>query len=388
MSGGNILGRWHRASSNRLETTVQAYFDTTDRSQLGVLSEYRHTFDVEFEQHFTSGHRHDLVWGGDFRNTADRTVGSLNISFSPIGLSTNLYGAFVQDDIVLIADRLKVTLGSKLEHNYFSGFALQPNVRLLWELSPKYAVWAAISRASENSSRFDDDIRVNENAFLDANGVVNLESSFGTAHLPPENVLAYELGQRSQVSKNLSFDLALYYNHYSNRHTQEPAPNFVEADPAPSHIVVPTVTRSHISGETHGLELSAKWKVVHYWTLTSSYSLFETHLHAIDSLDVTTAPDTEGSSPRHEFQVRSQLDLRYHFQFDTAAYYVDRLVGPQVPAYTRVDARLGWRGGESWEISGVFQNLLTPRHFEFGSGDLVEATQVGRSARASVTWRF
>jgi iron complex outermembrane recepter protein len=387
-SGGNVLVRWHHVSSARLETTAQAYFDATDRNQLGVLGETRRTIDFEFEQHFASGSRHDLVWGGDFRDTPDHTVGSLNISFNPVSRTTQLYGAFFQDEITLLPDRLKITLGSKLEHNYFSGFAVQPNVRLLWELGPKYAVWSAISRASENSSRFDADIRLNQNAFVGTNGTVNLVSSFGSPGLPPENVVAYELGQRTQVGKHVSLDLALFYNHYTNRHTQEPAAPFLESSPAPLHIVLPTVTMSKISGETHGLELSAKWNVVSHWSVTSSYSFFATHLHAIDSLDVSTAPDTEGSSPRHEFQIHSQLDLRHHFQFDTSAFYVDRLAGPHVPAYTRVDARLGWQGGESWEISGGLQNLLTPRHFEFGSGDLVEATEVGRSAYARVTWKF
>jgi outer membrane receptor for ferrienterochelin and colicin len=95
----------------------------------------------------------DLVWGGDFRDTVDRTVGSLNISFNPIGLSTQLYGAFLQDEVTLIPDHLKITLGSKLEHNYFSGFAVQPNVRLLWEIGPKYTVWSAISIAGRLLAR-------------------------------------------------------------------------------------------------------------------------------------------------------------------------------------------------------------------------------------------
>jgi iron complex outermembrane receptor protein len=315
-------------------------------------------------------------------------VGSLNISFNPVARSTQLYGIFVQDEISLLPDRLKVTLGSKLEHNYFSGFALQPNVRLLWEIGPRYSIWSAISRASESSSRFDSDIRVNQEAFLGPNGTINLVSSFGTPGLPPENVVAYEVGQRTQARKNLSFDIAAFYNHYTNRHTQEPAPPFLETDPAPPHTVLPTVTRSKISGETHGLELSADWKVASYWNLKSSYSFFATHLHAIDSLDTSTALESEGSSPRNEFQIHSELNLHHHIEFDTSAYFVGRLVGPQVPAYTRVDARLAWRGGESWEVSAAAQNLLTPRHFEFGSGDLVEATEVGRSAYARVAWRF
>jgi iron complex outermembrane receptor protein len=260
MTGGNALGRWHHTSSERLDTTVQAYFDRTGRSSPEVLEEFRHTIDLEVEQHYTSGQRQDFVWGGDYRYSADRTAGSLNISFDPASRSTSVYGAFLPDEITLLPDRLRVTLGAKLEHNFYSGFAVQPNFRLLWTLRPHYVIWLAISRAAENSSHFDADIRVNENAFVDANGVTNLVSTFGTHHLPPEDVVAYELGQRGQVGRWLAFDVAMFYNHYTNRHTHEPGVPFFEDNPPPLHLVLPNIIKSNISGETHGLELSTGLK--------------------------------------------------------------------------------------------------------------------------------
>jgi iron complex outermembrane recepter protein len=389
MNGGNLLGRWHRISSTKFDTTLQAYFEPANRSQLGILGEYRHTFDVEFEQHYASGGRHDLIWGADYRYAADRTIGSLNISFDPASRSTNLYGAFLQDEIALLSKRLKITLGGKLEHNYYSGFAVQPNFRALWTASPRYALWTAISRAAENSSRFDADIRTNQDAFVNTNGVITLSSDFGTHHLPSENVIAYELGLRGLVTKWLIFDLATFYNQYSNRHTHEPGTAFLESDPPPLHEVLPTVTRSYITGETHGAELSATFEPASMWKVTTGYTLFEIHLHAApSSQDFSTALESEGSSPRHQFQVRSQLNLPHHLEFDQDVYYLGPLAGPEIPRYTRVDARVGWRGAESWDVSVGGRNLLDPRHFEFGSGDLVSATQVGRSLYGKFTCRF
>jgi iron complex outermembrane receptor protein len=389
MSGGNLLARWHRASSERFETTLQAYFERANRDELGVLGEDRHTIDLELVQHFNANSRNDLVWGGDFRHNADHTVGSLNISFNPASLATNLYGVFLQDEITLLPDRLIFTVGSKLEHNYYSGFALQPNVRLLWAVIPKYTVWIAISRASESSSRFDDDIRVNESVSLGPGGIPVLQSSFGTRHLPPENVLAYQLGQRGRINKWLAFDLDAFYNQYSNRHTQEPAPPFFEDDPPPLHIVNPTITASNISGETHGLESFARIEPNKYWNLSAGYTFFEIHLHARNnSQDSTTAPGSEGSTPRNAYQLRSELNLPRKFEFDTAAYFTGREIGFQLPAYTRVDARFGWHPSPRIELSVGAQNLLDPRHFEFGSGSLVNATQIGRKCYGKFTWRF
>jgi iron complex outermembrane recepter protein len=389
MSGGNLLGRWHRGSSGRVDTTFQMYFETADRNEARLLQEFRHTVDLDFDQQVHIGERHELLWGGDYRYATDSTAGTLNLSFNPAARSTNLFGVFLQDEVMLLPDRFRVTVGSKLEHNYYSGFAAQPTVRALWNIRPHYAIWAAISRASENSSRFDADIRVNHDAFAGAGGVTTLVSDFGTHHLPPENVTAYELGQRGQIGKWLTIDLATFYNHYTERHTHEPGIPFFETSPPPLHLVLPSNTLSNISGETHGLEAFSQWRITSFWSVSVGYTLFEIHLHAAqNSQDFTTASGSEGSSPRHAFQVRSQLNLPHKLEFDDAVYYVSSLPGPQLPHYARIDARLGWRATEHLEASVGVQNLLDPRHFEFGSGDFVEATQVGRNAYGKLTWRF
>ncbi len=388
MSGGNLLGRWHHESSTHLDTTFQMYFERANRHEPLVLNEDRHTIDLDFEQQYKAGERQSLTWGGDYRFAGDHTVGTLNLSFNPAARSTNLYGAFLQDEIVLVPDRLRITLGSKLEHNYYSGFALQPNARMFWDVRSHYGVWMAISRASESSSRFDADIRSNNNAYVNENGTTVLESSFGTPHLPPESVTAYELGQRATVTKWLTLDVSAFYNHYSDRHTQEPAPSFFEADPPPLHLEVPTITASHISGETHGIGAFSQLKPANFWTLFVAYTFFEIHLHAPGSQDTDTAPTSEGSTPRHAYQLRSEINLPHKLQFDSAAYYVGALHDPEIPSYTRVDARLGWQASEHVEISLVGQNLLSPHHFEFGSGGLVNATEISRTAYGKFTWRF
>jgi iron complex outermembrane receptor protein len=262
-------------------------------------------------------------------------------------------------------------------------------VRLLWNVRPWYTIWMAISHASENSSRFDADIRTNDAAFVSSNGTTTLESSFGTHHLPPENVLAYQLGQRGEIGKWLAFDLAMYYNHYTNRHTQEPAAPFFEDNPPPLHLVLPTVTMSNISGESHGLEAFARLKLSSFWNLSGGYTLFQVHLHQTPtSQDFTTADETEDGSPWNAFQFRSEINLPHNLELDNALYFVGALSGPQVPSYTRVDIRFGWQLAERLDISVGGQNLLNPSHFEFGSGGFSTATQVGRIAYGKFTWRF
>jgi iron complex outermembrane recepter protein len=387
-AGGDVLGRWTRTSEH-LDTTVLGYFDLANRDQTSLLGEFRHTFDLELEQRYHPVPRHDIIWGADFRYSADRTVGSLNISFNPRSRSTQLYGIFGQDEIALVPGKLKLTLGSKLEHNYYSGIALQPNARMIWIPSEQTSMWMAISRASESSSRTDADIRVNEDPQQDANGNITLISHFGTPHLLPENVVAYELGSRFQANSALTFDVATFYNHYTNRHTDEPGAPFVEDDPLPAHLVLPTYVESDIRGETHGLELLAKAHPMSMWDLSASYTLFEIHLRqSASSMDFTTAKESEGSSPRHEFQIHSLLNLPHKVEFDSAIYYVSPLVGPGIKAYTRFDLGVGWHPNSAFEIRAGGRNLVQAEHYEFNSGDQVQAEPVRRSAYLKATWRF
>jgi iron complex outermembrane receptor protein len=387
-TGGNVLGRWTR-TSDHLDTMVQVYFDLANRNETGVLGEFRHTFDVEVLQRYHRWNRHELIFGGDFRDNADRTVGSLNISFNPASRDTQLYGVFAQDEISLLPHRLKLTWGSKIEHNFYSGFAFQPDVRLAWISTERTATWMAISRASESSSRTDSDVRTNDDVSLAADGTIILASTFGTEHLPPENVIAYEFGSRWQPGTKISFDLATFYNHYTNRHTNEPGRPFFEDSPAPRHLVVPNYTASNIRGETHGLELLVRARPTHTWELAASYTLFEIHLHqSATSLDFDTAPESEGSSPTQEFQIHSLLNLPHKLEFDSAVFHVGRLVGPGINAYTRLDLRVGWRPTPAFELSGGGRNLLQAQHYEFGSGELVQAEPVGRSAYVKANWRF
>jgi len=60
---------------------------------------------------------------------------------------------------------------------------------------------------------------------------------------------------------------------------------------------------------------------------------------------------------------------------------VGALSALQVNGYQTVDARLGWHFAKEVELSVTGQNLLQPRHAEFGP------VLVERSAYAQITWR-
>ena len=75
-------------------------------------------------------------------------------------------------------------------------------------------------------------------------------------------------------------------------------------------------------------------------------------------------------------------------QFDAAAYYMSSLPNLAVPAYTRLDARLGYRPRQDLEISLSGQNLQGGRHAEFISDGPYPRVTIGRSVMVTLTWGF
>jgi iron complex outermembrane recepter protein len=219
------------------------------------------------------------------------------------------------------------------------------------------------------------------------NGIPIELETLGNPSFRSEDELAYELGYRLQARKRFSLDFAAYYNVYTHLTTYEPgAPSF-EATPEP-HLTVETRYANLMHGETHGFEIASNLNVTEKWRLIPSYSWLRMDLRVDPaSADTTSVGVVEGSSPRHQFQFRSNLDISRKLQFDASAYYTSALSGIAVPAYIRLDARLGYRPAPAFEISLSGQNLQGGRHAEFLSIGPYAMATIGRSVIVTVTWR-
>jgi iron complex outermembrane receptor protein len=211
---------------------------------------------------------------------------------------------------------------------------------------------------------------------------------FGNPLQKSEHVIAYELGYRALPSKRFSVDIATFLNSYTNLRTRSQGAPFFQA--ASDIYIIPLTWGNEMHGTTYGIEMSADWRVSSRWTLSPGYAFLEMHLHPnAGTTDVSSAPDIQGSNPQHQGQLRSHLDLRHGFSWDTNVFYVSSLPVQQIPAYTRLDAQLTWRLGEGLALNLVGQNLLQDHHAE--SNDIftiVNASQVKRSVFARITKQF
>jgi iron complex outermembrane recepter protein len=388
-SGWSSLARWKHAMSPRSESSLQVYFDRSNRIN-GTFGIGLNTFDLDFQHHVHWGGHQDLVWGLGFRTNSDDTAPTLRISFSPADLTTRIFSAFVQDEITVRPNRLYVNLGSKFEHEYYNGFNVQPTARITWTPNDGDMFWAAISGAQSTPSVGAASIRFNLDAFPGPGHLPELITLFGNPDSRNERLRATEAGYRKQLSTIVSLDAAAYFNQYRDLISQEPGPPVLEANPPPEHLLIPTYLANRLHGETHGLEMFANMKLAGRWTLSPGYAFLTTHLHPYaNSMDVTTGPQTEGDNPTQQAQLRSQVNLPQHWQWTTSAYFVGRLPAAKIPSYTRLDTNLAWQPSDKVSLGLVGQNLLQNLHQEFFGPDVtVFPSLVRRSAYARLTWRF
>ena len=365
LSGANLLGQWKHKVDENSDATLQFYYDRTHRRQPN-FQEDRDTFDLEFRHHLRVASRHELLWGAGYRLTSGDTDGVPTVQFLPRDRTDDVFNAFVQDEIRLSPSTWTLTVGSKFEHNDYSGFNYQPNVRLLFSPEAKYVLWSAVSRALRVPSRVEHDLELT--ALVDPTTPTFIRVS-GTKEFEPERLMAYELGYRAQPAERLFLDVAAFHNDYARLLSLEPGTPFTEASPPPSHTIIPFFLRNKIAARVYGAEIASEWRPITRWRLVGSYS----HLHmnlvkAADSLDASTEASAEGSSPRHLAGIRSFLDLPQGFGLDLMLRYVSGLPGQRVDAYTEMDVQVSRHLTPGLELSLVGQNLLSPHHAEFAGG--------------------
>ncbi len=384
LSGGHLRGRWKRTAAQGSIMNLRFYYDRTHRREPS-FGEDRDTFDLDFQQHLTSLHRHEIVWGAGYRVTADDTSAVPTIEFSPASRTDHLASAFIQDEIALVPGRLRLTLGSKFEHNDYSGFEAQPSLRMAWTPTPGHVLWGMASRAVRTPSRIEHDLFLTS---LIEPTTPTFARLIGDEEFVPETLQAFEVGYRGELSHSVLLDVAAFVNDYEDLLSIESGTPFAEASPAPAHTVVPLFLRNKMAGRTYGVEIAPEWRALDWWHIGAAYSYLRIDLTPDpDSLDAGTEASAEGSSPRHQAYLRSSMNLPLGVELDSFLRYTDELASQGVDSYFELDTAVHWPARPGLRLSLVGRNLLHRRHLEFGGGSPVR-TLAERAIflKAAVRW--
>jgi iron complex outermembrane recepter protein len=385
LTGGNLLGRWKGVVNDRSDFQLQAYVDRTNHFE-PEFGETRDTFDIDFLDHLTLPGQQNFLWGLGARVSPSNVIQTVpSINFLPHHLTDQVYSGFLQDEIAFFNRRLSLTLGSKLEHNNYTGFEVQPSARLLWNATPRQTLWSSITRAVRTPSRLDEDVQLTD--FATTVPLPIYLQVDGNRQFRSEILLGYEAGYRALITSHFYLDVAAFHNNYKDVYSFQVGAPFLQTSPLPVHAIIPLLTSNGIRGTTKGFEVAPDWKPTSWWELRPSYSHLETDMEdGPGSNDPTSVAGYEGSSPRHQATVQSFLTLPKKLEFQQTYRYVSALPAQAVKSYSTADARVGWLFIRQMEFSVVGQNLLQPSHAEFG-GDPGELVGIKRCVYAQITWK-
>jgi len=387
--GGNFLSRVDWLQSESSKFSLQLYYDRTSRN-LSLVKEDRDTVDLDLQHNLRLGKMNELTWGAGYRFLHDQTAGTKGaLVLTPDKRSDNLFNMFVQDEITLLPERLRITLGSKLEHNEYTGWELQPSARLLWTPRKGYSVWAAVTRSVRTPTRAEQDAEIGR-AFIPVAPpplppLPTAIALVGNRSVKAETLLAYELGFRADLSEVFSVDISSFYNRYRDIIGTQPGTPIVQGG---TQVLVPLNIGNFHTYDSSGGEISLQWQPREWWKIKGGYSFIRFFGNNVYDSQAAKA------TPTHQATLRSMLAIGRDIDFDLWARYVDDnryaldsgvLV---IPAYIALDSRLAWRPMAGVELSVVGQNLLTNRHLETASDLTVIRHEVGRSVYGKVIWAF
>lgn len=386
VSGGDLRGRWRRRFRNESDVYLQAFWSHDHRigSNFG---EDRDTFDLDFLHRLAARAHQQFTYGLGMRlSPSTITQTTLTQEFNPPHLTDSIYSAFVQDELRIFPAKLSLTLGSKLEHNNYTGFEYQPSARLLFTPTDKSSAWAGVSRAVRTPDRVEENIQVDVFAFPPA----VFARVLGNHHLRAERLIAYEGGFRTLIRSRMYLTASGFYNAYRNiiasgalKVTPPPIPPF-----PPGTVLLTTQFANGIHGSTEGAEIAPDWQATSFWRIRAGLSYLNIDLNDEAGFkDFNTLKILRGSSPAYQSFIQSHINLPHHFEFDQSFRYVDSLPAQSVRAYTTADARLGWNATRSLSLSVTGQNLFQPHHAEFGI-DPPPTVLIKRGVYAKLVWSY
>lgn len=392
--GSNLLLSWEKTFSSKSSLTFQAYYDQSEREEV-FEHEKSDVTDLELQHRFSPFDRHDLIWGLRYRYIDDQYVDNQFLSLPKGGTESHVYSLFIQDEIKLFADEeLFLTMGSKLEHNDFTGVEIQPSIRLMWQPHKRHNVWLAVSRAVrtptslEQSGTVTSQIWPPQMPYWNPTDFPVLTGFQGRDEFDSQKVIAYEAGYRFLVSSNFSVDLAVFYNKYEDLRTF----NVFDPEFKGTYLQGYAEMMNAEDGSTHGVELSMAWQPTHVLKFDAAYSWIHEDFLKFRSTYINESPSHQLSlrcSYKPADTVTLDFWIRYVDAF-TCSYPMgtDLLRQYHIDSYLTGDFQISWKPANGITLSLVGQNVFDGEHMEFVQEYYTYPTEVERSYYVKVTYAF
>lgn len=260
-------------------------------------------------------------------------------------------GIYGQEETTILDDFV-MTIGARYDYykilNEFSESNFSPKVSFVYTASPKLSLRALFAQAFRNPSI--------------AERFIKLEQGGGLEFVPNPQLkseklkLSMEFGTRYKIGKKGSFDLALFYNNYSN------LISYLQIANPEGRLLYQVVNLN--KAIMQGVESSFSYQLMDDWNIRLAY----TYLDAIDSSD-ETLNTTLPYKRKHSFNLSSSysyknlalnLNARYRSAIDEVFIYP----GSEPEAYFLVNLRADYSINDNYKFFVSLDNANDAQYEE------------------------
>lgn len=372
-----ILGKWEHRIDPDSSITLNGYVnDFWLRPHLPVIDYRYQQLALQLSHTFKPAEDHWFTWGVDTRTDLLDATNAEPFMLSKGFVSTAIIGLYAQDDW-RFAPRWRLSLGGRIDYEFYGGFQPSGRVALSYDLSDTSLVYGAVSRAFQMPSagtRFDHVPFLGGMAYYTAD-----------RNIQRETVVAYELGYRGRFFDSLETAATLFCHSYDDLVIMAP------------RLGPPGLFRFNLENGydaySYGAELEAKYALTRDLMLLGTYTF-----QNLDARGGASVSRTDYlSPPRHKFMVGTRYSPREDLHLSAHLYYtgdtdglnpVFPLLRRNVSSYFRLDLRAEhefWKDRASVAV-GV-RNLLDNHHLE-GISLLQDVAEVPRTVYAEIRLTF
>ena len=365
----HLISAFDIRHSSSSKSKLQAYVDYHERDT-GEIVDKRVVYDLDFQNEI---HWNSLttLWGLGYRLTDHQYTQSSNIfaqALFPEDEDLDYYSGFLQFEYDFWDDKLTLVVGSKYEHNIYTGSEYMPNARIGIYPNESNSIWASASKSVATPSRNFADGYLDLSGFSDCTpfatiGAVDhpelgctlgVESRDG---LKSSEVYSYELGYRVKVHDQAVLDQTIYHNKYKDHNDETGKYDYIR-----------------------GYELSLRY-IPHADVKIDSFYSYQQGKNLEDAPN-----DISSNMPRHTFGLRTAYDINEKTELDLFYRYVSHI--GETDAINQLNLRFGYKPVERLDISILLSNLLDDEHVEAVADSTRANSYIERAALLKLTFSY
>lgn len=371
--GHSLRARWeHQTASNTYY--LQTYFDYYEIENPG-RSENASSLNIDFRHKHSVNQYYDFSWGSSLYFIRDKVENNdALVSFYPAENHQFRSDLFVQNDIILIENKLDLSFGTKFGYNENTDFELQPSIRLHLSLTENHHLWTAVSRPVRIPSKTDLDIRQRIGVIP---APTPIELLVVGDDVDSEELIVYEMGYK-YLGENKSLDLTFFYHDYKKFN------NIVSAPSDPFTFLID----DSLTGYSYGFESSYKHRVHKRLQVNLNYSYLDTQFDFKNPFDNSFT----GVNVQNLASISTELSLSHKLLHKSSLYYTDQFTRTRTNP-NKIGSNLRFDTGFIYDINKNLRfeiwgmNLLEDRATEFADSAAITA-EVPRTFFAKVSYQF